>query len=95
MHLVAIAWLYVALLMGAVEATHINGTVLGGIITFVLYGLLPVALVLYILGAPARRKALKRREREAFERERNTSVAAAPAENTLRVAPEPDEGAER
>jgi hypothetical protein len=33
-----------------------QGTVLGAIITFVLYGLLPLALVMYILGTPARRR---------------------------------------
>lgn len=62
MYLVAIAWIYVALMMGVAEATHADGTVLGGLITFVLYGLLPVALVLYLLGSPARRKALRARE---------------------------------
>lgn len=62
MYLVAIAWIYVALMMGVAEATHASGTVLGGLITFVLYGVLPVALVLYLLGTPARRKAQKARE---------------------------------
>ena len=63
MHLVAIAWLYVALMMAAAEATHVNGSLLGAAITFLLYGLGPVALVLYVLGAPARRKAIRQRER--------------------------------
>jgi len=62
MYLVAIAWLYVAILMAVAEATHSTGTLLGGIITFVLYGLLPLALVLYVMGAPARRRAIKARE---------------------------------
>lgn len=62
MYLVVIAWMYVALMMGIAEAMHSNGTVLGGIITFILYGLLPVALVVYLMGTPARRKALRARE---------------------------------
>ena len=62
MHVVPIAWLYVALMMAVVEATASNGTALGGLITFVLYGLAPVALVLYLMGAPARRKAIRLRE---------------------------------
>ena len=70
MHLVAIAWLYVALMMAAAEATHVNGSLLGAAITFLLYGLGPVALVLYVLGAPARRKAIRQRERAEFERQR-------------------------
>ncbi|QKO21631.1 hypothetical protein [Rhodoferax sp. BAB1] len=63
--LIAIGWLYVALLMAVAEATSPIGTVLGAIITFLLYGVGPVALLLYILGTPARKKL--RRQREAEE----------------------------
>lgn len=66
MYLVPIAWLYVAFMMSVAEATHSNGTVLGAIITFVLYGALPVGLILYFMGSPARRRAI--RAREAAER---------------------------
>jgi hypothetical protein len=62
MYVVPIAWLYVALMMSVAEATNTNGTVLGALITFVLYGLVPVALLLYFMGAPARRRAIKARE---------------------------------
>lgn len=63
--LIAIGWLYVALLMAVAEATSPIGSVLGAIITFLLYGVVPVALLLYILGTPARKKL--RRQREAEE----------------------------
>jgi hypothetical protein len=62
MYIVPIGWLYVALMMAVAEATNTNGTVMGGIFTFLLYGLGPVSLVVYLMGAPARRKAIKRRE---------------------------------
>ena len=62
MYILPIAWLYVAIMMAVAEANHSNGTVLGAIITFVLYGLLPVALALYLMGAPARRRSIKARE---------------------------------
>ncbi|MBE0474552.1 hypothetical protein [Rhodoferax sp.] len=62
MYIVAIAWLYVAILMAVAEATHSTGTLLGGIITFVLYGVLPLALVLYVMGTPARRRAIRAKE---------------------------------
>ena len=62
MYIVPIAWLYVALMMAVAEANHSNGTVLGAVITFVLYGLGPVALVVYLMGAPARRRAIKAKE---------------------------------
>ncbi len=74
MYIVPIAWLYVALMMAVAEATNTTGTVLGGIITFVLYGLGPVALVVYLMGAPARRKAIKAREKAAFESQRSAAA---------------------
>ncbi|MEA3393192.1 MAG: hypothetical protein U9R55_01020 [Pseudomonadota bacterium] len=60
--LIAVGWLYVALMMAVAEATNTTGTVLGALITFVLYGVGPVALVLYLIGAPGRRQARKQRE---------------------------------
>jgi hypothetical protein len=65
MYLVAIAWFYVVLMMAVAEATSSNGTVLGAVITFVLYGVLPVSILMYLLGTPLRAKA--RREREALD----------------------------
>lgn len=58
MYLVLIAWLYVTVMMAVAEATSAQGTLLGAGITFVLYGLLPIAIVGYILGTPAREQAL-------------------------------------
>ncbi len=62
MYLIAIGWLYVALMMAVAEASNTNGSILGAAITFVLYGLAPTALVMYILGTPARRRAREQRE---------------------------------
>ena len=62
MYLIVIAWMYVALMMAVAEATHARGTVLGAIFTFVLYGVGPVALVMYLGGRPARRRAREARE---------------------------------
>ena len=62
MYLVAIAWMYVAVMMALAEATSPSGSVGGALVTFVLYGLGPMALVLYILGTPARRRARKAKE---------------------------------
>jgi hypothetical protein len=67
MHLVIIAWLYVVLMMAVAEATNTTGTVLGAIITFVLYGLLPIALVVYLGGTPRRRRAMRESERAQRE----------------------------
>lgn len=62
MYLVLIAWLYVTVMMAVAEATSTQGTLLGAGITFVLYGLLPMAIVGYILNTPARKRALRARQ---------------------------------
>lgn len=62
--LIALGWLYVALLMAVAEATSPVGSLLGAVFTFFLYGVGPVALLLYILGTPARKKLRKQREAE-------------------------------
>jgi len=65
MYLILIAWFYVTLMMAIAEATNPVGSVLGGIVTFVLYGLLPMAIVGYIMATPERKRRLKaRREAE-------------------------------
>jgi uncharacterized membrane protein len=62
MHLVALAWIYVVLMMALAEALSPQGTVLGAIFTFLLYGVLPLSIVLYVMGAPMRRRARRRAE---------------------------------
>ena len=56
MYLVAIAWMYVALMMAVAEATSSQGSLLGAVITFLMYGVLPVSLLLYLMATPLRRK---------------------------------------
>ena len=51
MYIIAIAWLYVTFLMAATESS-----VTAGILTFVFYGLMPCGLLLWILGAPQRKR---------------------------------------
>jgi len=62
MYLVAIAWIYVVLMMALAEALSSQGTVLGAIVTFALYGLMPLAILMYILGTPGRKRRLKAAE---------------------------------
>lgn len=57
MYIIAIAWLYVVILV-AVS----NPTVVGGVLTFVFAGVGPLALFLWVFGTPARRRAAARRE---------------------------------
>lgn len=66
MYLVIIAWIYVVLMMSVAEATNTSGTVLGAIVTFLLYGVGPAALVAYLMSTPARKRAIKKREAAAL-----------------------------
>ena len=75
MYLVVIGWIYVVLMMSVAEASNSTGTVLGAIVTFFLYGLLPVALVVYLMRTPQRRKANK--AREAAEHQASLAAGAA------------------
>lgn len=78
MYIVIIAWLYVTLMMAVAEATNSTGTVMGAIFTFLLYGVLPLALVVYLLNTPARRRALQEREAAAQEEARRAAASVAP-----------------
>lgn len=79
MVLVAIAWIYVVLMMAVAEATSNQGTLLGAVFTFLLYGLLPLGIVLYVMNEPARWRR-RRAEREA-------SIAATPTPDGSDHAP--------
>ena len=62
MYIVPLVWFYVAFMMAVAEATSPIGTLLGAIITFVLYGLLPVGLIVYFMGSPSRKRANRQAE---------------------------------
>ncbi len=76
MYLIVIGWLYVTLLMALAEAFSSQGSVLGAIITFLLYGLLPMSLVVYLWGTPLRRKAIRRQEQEQATHAQSTTSAS-------------------
>ena len=82
MYIVPIAWLYVVLMMAVAEATNTTGTVLGAIITFLLYGLGPVALVVYLMGSPARKRAIKAREAAEVAQANDAANALVAAESS-------------
>lgn len=65
MYIVAIAWLYVTLMMALTEPS-----VTGGVLTFLFYGLFPCALFLWLIGTPQRRRNLMRAQQKAGEPDR-------------------------
>ena len=62
MLLVAIAWIYVVLMVAVVEASGSQGSVLGALFTFVLYGVLPLSILGYLYFSPTRRRARRAAE---------------------------------
>ena len=50
-YIVAIGWLYVVIMMALTETSFMSGAV-----TILCYGILPLGLLLWILGAPQRRR---------------------------------------
>lgn len=70
MHIVALGWMFVVVLMSAAEATSPQGSVLGAVVTFVFYGLVPVGIVVYVMNTPHRRRARRRAEAQADEQAR-------------------------
>lgn len=93
MWIVAIAWMYVTLMMALAEATSPQGTVLGAVFTFLMYGVGPLALVLYLLGAPARRKAIRQAEQAELLRLREQASRAEQAATAQNAPPSPEQDA--
>ncbi len=56
MYIVAIAWLYVTLMMALMEKNWV-----AGVLTFLFFGLAPCALLLWLIGSPSRRRRAQRR----------------------------------
>lgn len=75
MYIIAIAWIYVVFMMSIMETT-----VIAGIMTFLLYGVLPVGILLYLAGSGQRKR--KRRMQEQLRREQlqRESPASEPAQ---------------
>ena len=70
MYVVAIAWLYVIIIMAATEPS-----ITGAVMTFIWYGLLPLALFLWLVGTPQRRRSMRKRaaDQDADDHDRTDS----------------------
>lgn len=64
MYIVALAWIYVVLMMSITETS-----VVAGVMTFLLYGVVPVTIILYVGGS-------QRRKRRRFQEELRRREAA-------------------
>ena len=65
MYIAAVGWIYVVLMMAITE-----DSVIAGIMTFFVYGVLPVTIILYITGTGGRRRRREQNsQREMQERQ--------------------------
>ncbi len=86
MIIIAIAWMYVVILMALTQPSF-----LAGFATVIGYGLLPLSIVLYLVGTPGRRRRARVREQRAAA-DKQTADSVQPDETphpaTDPVAPE-------
>ena len=87
MYLVAIAWMYVVLMMAVVEAFSSQGSVLGALITFVFYGVVPLSIVMYLMGTPGRRAARRKAEASGGPHDDDDGAVASTPTPTQLAAP--------
>ncbi|MDP3841524.1 MAG: hypothetical protein Q8Q81_02860 [Oxalobacteraceae bacterium] len=62
MYIVAAGWIYVVLMISITEPS-----VIAGIMTLLMYGVLPLTIILYVMRAPRRSRQKKQREQKAVE----------------------------
>ena len=74
MHIAAVGWMYVVLMMAITEES-----VIAGIMTFFLYGVLPTVLIIYIGGSRRRRERNEQQRLQMMQEQQNTPPT--PAEN--------------
>lgn len=82
MHIIiAIAWIYVVLMMSITEHS-----IIAGIMTFLLYGVLPLTIILYLLNGPNRKR--RRLAAENTARSSATPPEPQPEEHAQASSPE-------
>lgn len=80
MYIVALAWIYVVFMMSITEQS-----VIAGIMTFLLYGILPVAIILYVMGTPQRKR--NRKNAEKLREAASSNEAHAQREEETKIGP--------
>jgi predicted membrane channel-forming protein YqfA (hemolysin III family) len=90
LYLVALGWMYVVLMVAVAEAVSPQGSLLGAFFTVVGWGVIPLAVVLYILATPSRRAARARAEQASTDAAVDPDGSGHAASDA--VAPERKEG---
>lgn len=66
MHIAAVGWIYVTLMMAITEETMV-----AGIMTFFLYGVLPTLIIVYVAGSPQRRRRNEQARLQMMQEQQN------------------------
>ena len=69
MYIIGIAWIYVVLMMSITEHS-----VVAGIMTFLMYCVLPLSIILYLLATPERKRR-RQKQAEASAAEKRATPA--------------------
>ncbi|WP_079214459.1 hypothetical protein [Herbaspirillum robiniae] len=69
MYIIAIAWLYVVFMMSITEQSAV-----AGVTTFLLYGVFPLTIVLYLMGTPQRKRNRQKMEKTKASRKEESAI---------------------
>lgn len=69
-YVIAVAWMFVVGLVAVVQAVSPQGTLLGALGTVLVWGALPLGLLLYLMGATARVQRRRAAARSAADPDR-------------------------
>jgi hypothetical protein len=84
MHMIAIGWLWVVFMMAISEKNIVSG-----VMTFIFYGLVPCAVLLYLLNKQAGRRRLHQTQMREREKAGEQPVEAAQASSSDAQPPAP------
>ena len=75
MYIILIAWIYVVFMMAITETSAV-----AGVLTFLLYGVLPASIIFYI-GTNGKRKTLRQRQQEKDNAEKKARASSEAQDN--------------
>ncbi|GGI16534.1 MAG: hypothetical protein REI95_09695 [Oxalicibacterium faecigallinarum] len=75
MYIILIAWIYVVFMMAITETSAV-----AGVLTFLLYGVLPASIIFYI-GTSGKRKTLRQRQQEKDNAEKKARASSEAQDN--------------
>ncbi len=85
MYIVAIAWIYVVFMMSITESS-----VTAGIMTFLMYCVLPLAIIFYLARSPQRKKQRKAEMQAHYAAAQHDATQNDAATAIVGAGPEPD-----